>query len=135
MRVVLKKLAVAAGAFVMLIAAIAAWEFPYATDSPLNREDALREFYEMKWGPSSTAVKQSAYTDVARDAKTIFDIPGRVRQFVETFGLQDAKILDVGSGGVYLQDTVDDYTGIDIASSAARFYHKPFRRNGYGDAL
>ena len=126
MRVALKKLSVVAGAFVMVVAASAAWEFPYATDDPLNREDALREFYEMKWGPSSTAVKQSAYTDAARDARTIFDIPGRVRKFVETFELQDARILDVGSGAGYLQDTVSDYTGIDIASSAARFYHKPF---------
>lgn len=121
-----KTIAVAFGVFLTIVAAIAAWEFPYATDSPLNREDAVREFYEIQWGVSSTVVKPSEFTDAARDARKIYRIPERMTEFVEEFGLQKAKILDVGSGSGYLQDIVDDYTGLDIASSAARYYHKPF---------
>jgi len=30
-------------------------------------------------------------------------------------------VLDVGSGTGYLQDAVEDYTGIDISRSAARY--------------
>ncbi len=49
-----------------------------------------------------------------------------VRGFVERFGLRDRKCLEVGSGRGAFQDLVDDYTGLDIAESVHRYYHKPF---------
>jgi len=40
--------------------------------------------------------------------------------------LKNKKALDVGAGRGYLQDIVDDYTGLDISTTAGRFYHKRF---------
>jgi len=34
--------------------------------------------------------------------------------------------LDIGSGGGSLQDAAQNYTGLDISPTAARFYHKKF---------
>jgi SAM-dependent methyltransferase len=34
--------------------------------------------------------------------------------------------LEIGSGRGYLQDLAQDYTGLDISPSVARFYHKKF---------
>jgi SAM-dependent methyltransferase len=45
---------------------------------------------------------------------------------VRQFNLQDQPVLDVGSGRGYLQDIAHNYTGLDISSSVARFYHKKF---------
>ena len=38
----------------------------------------------------------------------------------------DARVLEVGAGSGTLQDIVEDYTGLDIAASAVRYFHKPF---------
>lgn len=34
--------------------------------------------------------------------------------------------LKLGAGSGFLRDMVDDYTGFEIASSAGRYFHKPF---------
>ncbi len=49
-----------------------------------------------------------------------------IEQFVEQYGLENARALEVGAGSGQLQDIVPDYTGLDIAASAARYFHKPF---------
>jgi SAM-dependent methyltransferase len=49
-----------------------------------------------------------------------------VREFVDRYGLEEARTLDVGAGAGLLQDIVVDYTGLDIAESAAAHFHKPF---------
>lgn len=49
-----------------------------------------------------------------------------VRAFVQQYGLEKARVLEVGSGTGALQDIVADYTGLDIAGSQRRLYHKPF---------
>jgi SAM-dependent methyltransferase len=49
-----------------------------------------------------------------------------LQAFVTRYGLAGKKALDVGSGRGYLQDMVIDYTGLDISTTAARFYHKKF---------
>jgi SAM-dependent methyltransferase len=49
-----------------------------------------------------------------------------MRAFVREYKLHDKRVLDVGSGQGALQDLVIDFTGLDISSTAARFYHKPF---------
>jgi SAM-dependent methyltransferase len=111
--------------------AMIAWHFPYATDDPVRREDAIREFYEIAWSDtpviSDTAViKDTAETPPRMPAYQAFDIPGHVQRFVDRYDLQDAAVLEVGSGIGYLQDVVPNYTGLDIAASAAKHYHKRF---------
>jgi SAM-dependent methyltransferase len=122
MRAALKKVSISSGIVLLMVAGIAAWHFPYSTDDALNREDALREFNEARWTPPDPDARPSA----SRDAWAVEKIPERVARFVQAFNLQDARILDVGSGSGELQDIVDDYTGMDAAGSAARFYHKRF---------
>ena len=51
-----------------------------------------------------------------------------IRAFISAHGLDDKKVLEIGCGrGVY-QDYVSDYTGVDLADSAAQFLHKPFHQ-------
>ena len=40
--------------------AVIAWHFPYATDDPVRREDAIREFYEIAWSTYTPVVKDTA---------------------------------------------------------------------------
>ena len=102
------------------------WHFPYATDDPVRREDAIREFYEIAYSAGTPVMKDSEVARRARPAYLAFDIPGHVRRFVHRYDLQGAAVLEVGSGKGYLQDVVADYTGLDIAASAAKHYHKRF---------
>lgn len=106
--------------------ALIAWHFPYATDDPVRREDAIREFYDLTYSGNSAVVKDTELAQEARTARTRLNIPARVQRFVERYGLQNAAVLDVGSGSGYLQDIVENYTGFDIAAAAARHYHKRF---------
>ena len=46
--------------------------------------------------------------------------------FIEKWGLREKKCLEIGSAKGLFQDTVEDYTGIDIAETLARHYHKSF---------
>jgi SAM-dependent methyltransferase len=105
---------------------LVAWHFPSATDREVDREAAVRDYYATMYSPSHEVVRESEYTKAASNAARTVDIVGEVKRFVDAYGLRSAKVLDVGSGGGYLQDVVEDYTGIDIAPAAARFYHKRF---------
>jgi len=123
----MKALAFVSAPTVIIGAIIALWQFPYATDDPINREDAVKAYYDMAWGPTTPRrTMTSQWTRAAANAQHAFDIEGQVRDFVDRYALYDAKVLEIGSGTGYLQDVVDDYTGLDIASSVARHYHKPF---------
>lgn len=108
--------------------ALVAWHFPYATDDPVRREDALQEFYDLAYTSEGrkAIVKDTQRARDARDARTTNNIQGKIAEFVRAHHLENARVLDVGSGTGYLQDVVADYTGIDISRSAARYYHKPF---------
>jgi len=109
--------------------------FPYDVDQPLSDRDldAARKYYadayEQAADPESEATPsefETRYLEFATYAAESFDIEGQVRTFVEEYGLEGKRVLDIGSGRGYLQDLVDDYTGLDISSSVARFYHKDF---------
>src|SRR5688572_9170901 len=108
--------------------ALVAWHFPYATDDALRREDALQEFYNFSYAPDGkkTIVKDNQRVRDARNAATSSAVRWKISEFVREHHLEDARVLDVGSGTGYLQDAVKDYTGIDISRSAARYYHKRF---------
>jgi SAM-dependent methyltransferase len=49
-----------------------------------------------------------------------------VSRFVRQYGLEKARILEVGAGRGALQDIVSDYTALEISSEQKRFFHKPF---------
>lgn len=46
--------------------------------------------------------------------------------FIDKFDLKSKKCLEIGSGKGLFQDMVEDYTGLDIATSLASYYKKPF---------
>jgi SAM-dependent methyltransferase len=104
--------------------ALIAWHFPYATDDPVRREDEIQAFYQFAYSPS--IVKDTQLAREAANARIKYDVKGGVEQFVRGFQLENSKVLDVGSGSGYLQDVVEDYTGLDIAKTVAGYYHKPF---------
>ena len=108
--------------------ALVAWHFPWATDDPVRREDALQEYYDFAYtGEGRAAVlKDNPSTRAAQNARTTSNILWRISEFVRVHHLEKARVLDVGSGSGYLQDAVEDYTGIDISRSVASHYHKRF---------
>jgi SAM-dependent methyltransferase len=102
-----------AAMFVLLVAAC----FPYDTDPQQSRTAAAvgaGSFYDSAYEVPK-APSQGAREDEAM-----------VAEFVRSHKLEDKRVLDVGSGRGYLQDMVGDYTGLDIAANARRYYHKPF---------
>lgn len=50
-----------------------------------------------------------------------------LKAFIERHELKGKKCLEIGSSGGFYQDMVDDYSGTDIATSLAKYYHKPYR--------
>ena len=48
-----------------------------------------------------------------------------MREFARSNNLQRKRVLEIGGGTGYLQDVVDDYTGLDIGAVFKRYYHKP----------
>lgn len=108
--------------------------FPYSVDVPAAAVDLerTRKYYADAYQKrdageeASPSEFETQYLEMAANAARAFDIEGQVRGFVEEYGLQDKRVLDIGSGRGYLQDIVQDYTGLDISTSVARFYHKKF---------
>src|SRR5258708_3429785 len=60
------------------------------------------------------------------EAEDITGIKEQIDAFVKRYVLNDGAVLDIGSGGGSLQDAAQNYTGLDISPTAARFYHKKF---------
>ncbi len=120
--------------YVPLIVILTFLHFPYDTDpaslevetaqAPAEKQTA--GFYEVAYTPDVDEERGMDYEATARWAAEQFKIEDQVRDFVADNDLADKKILEVGSGRGYLQDIVDDYTGLDLSPSVARFYHKPF---------
>lgn len=109
--------------------------FPYDVDDPALETDVTTleadEFYEEVYAgeePQNEAETESdhEYVVIGREAGESLGATAAVEQFVEEYGLEDARVLEVGAGSGQLQDIVEDYTGLDIAASAARYFHKPF---------
>jgi SAM-dependent methyltransferase len=121
-------------ALVAAIVSIAAAEFPYDVDAPLSPQqvEKSRAYYAeaYKAGTATEEESNSAYEtkylQVAIAAAEKDHINERVAEFAARYGLGNGAVLDIGSGRGYLQDTVENYTGLDISSSVGRFYHKKF---------
>ncbi len=117
--------------YVVFLVALILFEFPYHTDavSEGRRPGASQHFYDQAYAPPQTseeAAKEDAYVAIGRKSAEDDRVEDDVRGFVKDYGLENKRILDVGSGRGYLQDVVTDYTGLDISGTVRRFYHKPF---------
>ena len=91
----------------------------------VSQDEAAEAFYESVY-ESTEEGGDSDYVEYARLTADHEDINGQVKKFVEQYGLSGKRVLEVGAGSGTLQDLVEDYTGLDIAASAARYFHKPF---------
>jgi len=118
---------------VLLIVINSALHFPYDIDAPLTQQevDAARKYYTEAYrkpvadGQANTEY-ETKYLRVAEEAAKEFKIEERVAAFVRDFNLSNRPVLEIGSGRGYLQDVAENYTGLDISPSVARFYHKKF---------
>lgn len=114
---------------VSLLAGLSA--LSWDTDQPLSASEMkrLRGYYSVAYtaGESGLSKEQDEiYVKMAANAAKAFRVKELLAEFVQKHTLADNKVLDVGAGRGYLQDVVQDYTGLDISPSAARFFHKPF---------
>jgi SAM-dependent methyltransferase len=126
----LKRLMVALFVITFIIAAI---HFPYDVDTPLTPKEieAARKYYTEAYQKPAieNQVKseyETEYLRVAQAAAEAFRIEEQVSAFVKRYNLSDRPVLEIGSGRGYLQDVAQNYTGLDISPSVARFYHKKF---------
>jgi len=116
------------------VAVITAQHYPYDSDAPLSPQEIERtkKYYAEAYKAPAPGQEQAPsayetkYLAVATQAAKALDIEGQVKSFAEQYRLQDKAVLDIGSGRGYLQDAVENYTGLDISSTVARFYHKKF---------
>lgn len=138
LRALVKTTAFMAGGVVVLMLGLGVLYYPYSTDDPtlemsldaLAAEDFYEEVYSGVEGQLAAAPEAESadheYVVMGRDAGESMGANEAVVDFVKTYGLEDARVLEVGAGSGQLQDIVEDYTGLDIAASAARYFHKPF---------
>ena len=120
-------------AIVLLVAILCLVNFPYNTDAPLTSAElaAARKYYtEIYKKPvddrSADNDYDRRYQEVAEQEAKHFKITEQVSEFVKRFDLEKKPVLEIGSGRGYLQDVAENYTGLDISPSVARFYHKKF---------
>jgi len=116
-----------------LVVVLTAIHFPYDVDAPLSEREieAAQKYYTeayRKPGADSQAKSEyeTKYLQVAAAAAKTFHIEEQVTAFVKDYDLRDRPVLEIGSGRGYLQDVAQNYTGLDISPSVARFYHKKF---------
>ena len=116
--------------FAAVLIAVAFWRYPSQTDPlmPERRTDG-ESFYETVYkeeAPEDPSVTQDDYARIAELAAKAAGIGDIMKRFVADYKLERAKVLEIGAGRGTLQDLVDDYTGLDIAGSSRRFFHKKF---------
>lgn len=124
MKIYLKAFLHVLAAFFVLVVLIAITHFPYDSDVPLTHQEmeATRQFYTKAYTQSFLDNREH----LESEAEYISGIKEQIGAFVKRYSLDKGAVLDIGSGGGYLQDMVRNYTGLDISPTAARFYHKRF---------
>src|ERR1041384_7792000 len=113
--------------YVALWILVLAAHFPYHYDN-VTAAPALsssESFYNKVYSSSGDDLSTD-YAATEIDAAAAVGTEAQVRDFVARYDLRGKKALEVGAGRGTLQDVVDDYTGLDISATAARFYHKRF---------
>jgi SAM-dependent methyltransferase len=128
--IALKRVTIVALVLAIVLAII---HFPYDVDAPLSEQEvaAAQKFYtEAYQAPKlenhAPSEYETEYIRVAQMAAKDKHIEEQVSAFVQRFNLHDRPVLEIGSGRGYLQDIAQNYTGLDISPSVARFYHKKF---------
>jgi SAM-dependent methyltransferase len=117
--------------YLPVTAVLVVLHYPYDTEAMAAAQSAdeprsARRFYEAAYQPGADAPRGLDYEATAARAAQAYDIEGTIRRFVAEYDLADKRVLEVGSGRGYLQDVVTDYTGLDLSSKVASYYHKPF---------
>src|SRR5579864_2617746 len=104
---------------VATIVLIAAAAFPYDVDKPLSAEDLdqSRKYYAQAYKKNTPNEEQHSdyetkYVQIGIEHAEGEHILERVSEFAAEYGLRTGAVLDVGSGRGYLQDVVDNYTGL-----------------------
>ena len=111
----------------ILIILLGVFHFPYDFDSPAgtSRSSEVQQYYTEEFAAGQEDTK--GYLAFALQEGAMHEyMSGEVTDFVERYGLKQKRILEIGAGTGYLQDVVEDYTGLDIAPTARRFFHKRF---------
>lgn len=119
----------------ILVVILIVINFPTGKDDevvPVAVREQADSFYEAVYAEPAEG-GDSVYVEFGQSAAHQTNIRPTLEQFIEQFELQDARTLEVGAGSGTLQDVVDDYTGLDIAANAARYFHKPFVRGSATD--
>jgi len=127
----LRKMLNIVAVFAALIGFLVVLHFPWSTGRmTISETTAASGFYEeiyAKQTAEDTAGNtEHVYVEAGRAAGDAVGITESVREFVLEHDLETGRVLEVGAGSGQLQDVVEDYTGLDIAASAARYFHKPF---------
>ncbi len=119
--------------YLPLAALLVLLHYPYDTDPSIGRPrpaavpKEAQQFYETAYtAGSGGGGADSSYVEVERSTAEFAQVLKGIESFARQYHLSDKKVLEVGSGTGALQDTVPDYTGLDLAASVARYYHKPF---------
>ena len=118
--------------YVPLIIVLVFLHYPYDTDVSQrasmqpDRPASTANFYEAAYTKADGKKRGVDYEATAAEAAQAADIKGQVSRFIKKYQLQDARVLDIGSGRGYLQDMVANYTGLDLSPTVAPKYHKPF---------
>ena len=116
------------GAYAVLVVFVIALHFPMGVDSqvaPISVVQEAETYYETVYTEPAEG-GDSSYVAKGQIVAEHENIAPRLETFTSEFHLQQARTLEVGAGSGTLQDIVEDYTGLDIAASAARYFHKPF---------
>ena len=115
--------------FVLLDAVLVIGYYPYSTDSlkedPAETRAQIENFYGTVYAKPESGKQNSAYVDLALE-NVGKGVKLALADYVKQYQLQDKKVLEVGAGSGQLQDLVADYTALDIAPEAKRYFHKPF---------
>ena len=119
-------------AALFLLALLCVLHFPYDVDAPLTEQEiaAAQKYYADAYrapvSEGATTEYDTKYLRLAEAAAKALRIEEQVAAFAKEFNLGGRTVLEIGSGRGYLQNVVENYTGLDISSNVARFYHKKF---------
>jgi len=80
-------------------------------------KESAKEFYDREYLGKSYAGVLSAKEHLGYV---------ELQSFIDKFGLQGKRCLEIGCGRGAFQDLVEDYTGVDISDSVRTYLHKPF---------
>jgi SAM-dependent methyltransferase len=126
--------------YLAVVVVTAVIDFPYRTDPATERAipqpTDQTAFYSRIYAAPASGGSGSAgpapdtaddvYVTRAREAIESAHVVETMRAFVHDYQLENSRVLDVGAGTGYLQDIVENYVGLDISPTAARYFHKPF---------